>query len=87
MPASLDQKRAEKVMEEMRDSIDVPASCKYGMNEVDKDMTKRMGKILVPAKLLGLLFQITPKVDNKMNHHITLCITTRADGKKEISIF
>jgi hypothetical protein len=66
---------------------DVPASCKYGMDEVGTDTTKRMGKILVPAELLGPLFQITPEGDNKMNHHITLCITTRADGKKEMSIF
>jgi hypothetical protein len=53
---------------------DVPAHCKYGMDEVGTDTTKRMGKILVPAKLLGLLFQITPEGDNKMNHHITLYV-------------
>ena len=62
---------------------DVPAHCKYGMDEVGTDTTKRMGKILVPADQLGPLFQITPEGDNKMNHHITMCITTRADGKKE----
>ena len=61
---------------------DVPAHCKYGMDEVGTDTTKRMGKILVLSDYLGPLFQVTPEGDNKMNHHITLCLTTRADGKK-----
>eukprot|EP00978_Attheya_sp_CCMP212_P016809 scaffold44404_cov55-Attheya_sp.AAC.1 len=39
---------------------DVPESCKYGMDKVGTDTTKRMGKILVPVELLGPLFQITP---------------------------
>ena len=66
---------------------DVPAHCKYGMDEVGTDTTKRMGKILVPADENGPIFQVTPEGDNKMNHHITLCITTRADGKKENMFF
>eukprot|EP00978_Attheya_sp_CCMP212_P004903 scaffold10743_cov58-Attheya_sp.AAC.4 len=60
---------------------EVPATRKYGMDEVGTDTTKRMGKIFVSTELLGPLFQITPEGNNKMNHHITLCITTRADGK------
>eukprot|EP00978_Attheya_sp_CCMP212_P027247 scaffold91161_cov32-Attheya_sp.AAC.1 len=58
----------------------VPAHCKYGMGGVGTYTTKRMGKILVPADQLGPIFQITPEGDSKMNHHITMCITTRADG-------
>jgi hypothetical protein len=60
---------------------DVPAHCKYGMDEVGTDTTKRMGKILVPSTHEGPVFQVTPEGDNKMNRHITLCLTTRADGK------
>jgi hypothetical protein len=66
---------------------DVPAHCKYGRDEVGTDTTKRMGKILVPTNKNGPIFQFTPKGDNKIYHHITLCITTRADGKKENMCF
>jgi hypothetical protein len=100
-PASFDPKQAEKATEETQDLMfsrleyyvellnkldlvpswksfsDVPGHCKYRMDKVGTDTTKRMGP----------LFQITPEGNNKLNHHITLCIASRADGKKEISIF
>eukprot|EP00978_Attheya_sp_CCMP212_P013184 scaffold33088_cov54-Attheya_sp.AAC.1 len=49
---------------------DVPAHCKYGMDEVGTYTTKRMKKILVPADQLGLIFQITPEQDESSHHHV-----------------
>jgi len=59
---------------------DVPARNKYNMDEVGTDTTKRRKKIYAQESFLPL-FRRTAEGDGKMNRHITLCITTRADGE------
>ena len=59
---------------------DVPARNKYNMDEVGTDTTKRRKKIYAEESFLPL-FRRTAEGDGKMNRHITLCTTTRADGK------
>ena len=62
---------------------DVPARNKYNMDEVGTDTTKRRKKIYAEESFLPL-FRITAEGDGKMNRHITLCITTRADGELHV---
>ena len=62
---------------------DVPARNKYNMDEVGTDTTKRRKKIYAEESFLPL-FRRTAEGDGKMNRHITLCITTRADGKSHL---
>jgi hypothetical protein len=59
---------------------DVPARNKYNMDEVGTDTTKRRKRVYAEESFLPL-FRITAEGDGKMNRHITLCITTRADGE------
>ena len=60
---------------------DISSKQLYNMDEVAVDTTKRRGKIICGVDLMKRLFQITPEGDNKMNVHITLALTSRADGE------
>ena len=61
---------------------DVPARNKYNMDEMGTDTTNHRNKVYTDmfSSLTGV-FERTPEGDGKMNRHITLCVTTRADGK------
>ena len=50
------------------------------MDECAIDTTKRKKK-LCSKEDTARLFQITPEGDGKMNVHISIALTTRADGK------
>ena len=50
------------------------------MDECAIDTTKHK-KILCSKEDTARLFQITPEGDGKMNVHISIALTTRADGK------
>ena len=60
---------------------DIKPSQIYNMDEVAIDTTKHRGKVLVGKGKTSRVFQITPEGDNKMNCHITLALTSQADGK------
>lgn len=53
------------------------------MDELGTDTTKRRGRVITSSskKLDTWLFQITPEGDGHMNIHVTVCLTTRSDGK------
>lgn len=54
-------------------------NCKlFNMDEVGTDTTKHRGKVIAPAAL-NRLFARTPEGD-RMNMHVTACVTTQADG-------
>ena len=53
----------------------------YNMDELALDTTRRSRKVLCSKDQLCRLFMITPKGDDKMNMHISIALTTRADGK------
>ena len=53
----------------------------YNMDECAIDTTRRQKKVLCSKEDVKRLFQITPEGDNKMNVHISLALTSRADGK------
>jgi hypothetical protein len=60
---------------------EVPAAKKLNMDEVSNDTTKHRSKIIADALSMVRKFQLTPEGDGRMNMHITVCITTRANGK------
>ena len=62
------------------------SSCLYNMDECALDTTRRKKKIICSAEEVHRLFHITPEGDGKMNIHITLALTSRADGKLYIKI-
>ena len=51
------------------------------MDEFAIDATKTNKKILCSKEEVSCLFQITPKGDRKMNIHISVALTSGADGK------
>ena len=53
----------------------------YNMDECAIDTTKTNKKILCSKEEVSRLFQITPEGDRKMNLHISIALTSRADGK------
>jgi hypothetical protein len=61
---------------------EVPADKKFNMDEVSNDTTKHRSRIIADALYMVRRFQLTPEGDGRMNMHITVCITTRADGKR-----
>jgi hypothetical protein len=61
---------------------DIPAECIYNMDEVGTDTTKHRSKVLCHADTTIRKYCRTKEGDGKMNMHITACLTTRADGKR-----
>ena len=57
------------------------------MDECALDTTRQKRKVLCSKEELNRLFQITPEGDGKMGIHITLALTSRADGTKSINLF
>ena len=51
------------------------------MDECALDTTKTSKKIVCSQKGIKRLFIITPEGDGKMKLHISLALTTRADGE------
>jgi hypothetical protein len=60
---------------------DVPCEAIYNMDEASTDTTKHRSKIIADAAAIIRKYTETPEGDDKMNMHITACLTTRADGK------
>jgi hypothetical protein len=60
---------------------EVPNNCIFNMDEVGTDTTKHRSKIIADAAAVIRAYQQTREGDDKMNMHITACLTTRADGK------
>jgi hypothetical protein len=60
---------------------DVPCESIYDMDEASTDPTKHRSKVIADAAAIIRKYTETPEGDNKMNMHITACLTTRADGK------
>ena len=59
---------------------DIKSSCIYNMDKCAVDTT-RTKKIIISAKDdAKRLYLITPEGDGKMNIHITIALTSRADG-------
>jgi len=66
---------------------DIPADAIYNMDEVGNDTTKHRNKILTKKTASGTkevnstrTFMRTSEGDGRMPWHITICLTTRADG-------
>jgi hypothetical protein len=66
---------------------DVPKERIYNMDEVSNDTTKHRKKIIADNSSAARVFTITPEGDGKMDKHITMCITSRADGKSFENLF
>jgi len=63
---------------------EIPPQCLYNMDEVGNDMTKQCKKVVVAKtdKATEMrTFLKTPEGDGRMPWHITVCLTTRADGE------
>jgi hypothetical protein len=60
-----------------RDSVQKNLS----MDEASTDTTKHRSKVIADAADIIRKYTETPEGDDKMNMHITACLTTRADGK------
>ena len=66
----------------------IPNYCIYNMDEVGLDSTKHRNKIICSSlNNISRHFQRTPEGDNKMNMHITCCLTTCADGELLLVLF
>ena len=62
------------------DYRDIPSHCIFNMDEVGSDTTKHRRKVIADKRnTYSRLFTVTPEGD-RMNGHITVCVTTRADG-------
>jgi len=59
---------------------DIPNECLYNMDELATDTTQHKQKVIGDKQNKARTFIITPKGDGKMNHHITVCLTSRTDG-------
>ena len=61
---------------------EVPKESIFNMDEVSNDTTKHRKRIIAgKSGLWSRVFQNTPEGDGKMSQHITVCLTTRADGE------
>jgi len=63
---------------------EIPPQCLYNMDEVGNDTTKHRKKVVVAKtdKATEMrTFLKTPEGDGRMPWHITVCLTTRADGE------
>ncbi len=65
---------------------EIPPNCLFNMDELGNDTTKHRKKVIVgktqESKEIRT-FVKTPEGDGRMPWHITVCLTTRADGKKK----
>jgi hypothetical protein len=62
------------------DYRDIPSDCLYNMDEVGTDTTKHRRKVIADKRNpFQRIFTVTPEGD-RMKGHITVCVTTRADG-------
>jgi len=59
---------------------DIPNECLYNMDELATDMTQHKQKVIGEKQNRSRTFIITPEGDRKMNHHVMVCLTSRADG-------
>ena len=60
------------------------SNCIYNMYECALDTTKKSKKIVCSQHGIKRLFIITPEGDGKMKLHISLALTTRADGESSL---
>jgi hypothetical protein len=60
---------------------DIPCKSIYNMDEASTDTTKHRSKVIADAAAVIRKYTEMPEGDNKMNLHITACLTTRANGK------
>jgi hypothetical protein len=60
---------------------EIPCEKIYNMDEASTDTTKHRSKVIADAADIIRKYTETPEGDDKMNMHITACLTTRADGK------
>ncbi len=63
---------------------EIPPHCLYNMDELGNDMTKHCKKVIVAKTDKGNEMHTlikTPEGDGRMPWHITVCLTTRADGE------
>ena len=58
----------------------IPSGNIYNMDEVGVDTTKHRNKIVSSKQFKSRAFTVTKEGDNKMNMHITCCLTSRGDG-------
>ena len=67
---------------------EIPPDCLYNMDEVGNDTTKHRKKVIVGKSQDANMrtFVKTPEGDGRMPWHITVCITTRADGKEFLKV-
>jgi len=59
---------------------DIPNECLYNMDELATDTTQHKQKVIGDKQNRSRTFIITPEGDGKMNHHVTICLTSRANG-------
>ena len=59
---------------------DVPKQNIYNMDEAATDTTKHRSKVIADALSMVCSFAITPEDNGKINMHISVCLTTHADG-------
>jgi hypothetical protein len=67
------------------DYRDIPSERIYNMDEVGSDTTKHRRKVIADKRNIIRLFTVTPEGD-RMNGHITVCVTTRADGTLKLML-
>ncbi len=60
---------------------DIPNECLYNMDKLAMDTTQHKQKVIGDKHNKSRTFMITPEGDGKMNHHVTVCLTLRADGE------
>ena len=53
----------------------------YNMDEVAVDTTQYRNKVICSKEFAKRCFSVTPEGDGKMNFHVSIAFTTRADGK------
>ena len=53
----------------------------YNMDEVAVDTTQHRNKVICSKEFAKRCFSVTPEGDGKMNFHVSIALTTRADGK------
>ena len=58
----------------------------YNMDEVAVDTTQHRNKVICSKEYAKRCFSITPEGDGKMNFHVSIALTTRADGKLNLFI-
>jgi hypothetical protein len=60
---------------------EIPGKKIYNMDEASADTTKHRSKVIADEADIIRKYTETPEGYDKMNMHITACLTTCADGK------